>query len=167
MKVEPDPIDAGLGASQRVVDARQAADLHTDDGVRHATRSSRRTARRRRLRTPAAIGRCAGEPTGSGHSELVERCLELVLGVDSDQPVDFLAVFEDQHGRNGRDAQAARRVLVFVGVHLADLDLAFVLARQLFDGRAQASGKGRTTEPRNRPRLGSGNPGPPTSSFRR
>ena len=72
-----------------------------------------------------------------------------------------------KHRGNGRDAQAARGFLVFVGVHLADLDLAFVLTRQLFDGRVRACGKDHTREPRNRPPLGSGNPGPPTSSYRR
>ena len=35
VKVKSDPIDTGRGASRHIFDASQAADLHSDDGVKH------------------------------------------------------------------------------------------------------------------------------------
>ena len=71
------------------------------------------------------------------NAQLREGRLEFRFGVDADQAINFLATVEDQDGRDGRDPQAARGILVLVGVHLADLDLALEFARELLDRRCE------------------------------
>src|SRR4051794_29271438 len=76
------------------------------------------------LVSPQTLMRTSSAATRSGNPELLERGLELRLGVHADEPVDLLARLEDQHGRDRRDPEAPRCLLVLVGVHLANLDLA-------------------------------------------
>ncbi len=78
---------------------------------------------------------CELRLTGFGlDPQLCQAILELVLGVHSDQAVDELPTLEDQDGRDGGDTEFARNVGVFVGVKLADLDLAQVFGREFVDG---------------------------------
>ena len=72
MEIEPDPVGARSAQADGFIDARQAADLDADHGMRHARGLGRRTAQKDQpSRTRRAVtGGTASEP-GSGDTELV------------------------------------------------------------------------------------------------
>ena len=55
--------------------------------------------------------------------------------------IDHSATAEQFDGRNAADLKLLRQVLVFVGVHLDDLDLAFLLAGDLLEHRPKRAAR--------------------------
>src|SRR5271166_940523 len=124
VKIEPDPENAGVKAVGGFPHPSEPAYLDADGSA-----GGLRVELHRRTRHD--------KPTGSGEPELGQSVLKLLFGVHPHQPVDFLTVMEDQNRRNRGDPQAARSVLIFVGVHLTDFDPPLVLAGQFLDGRGK------------------------------
>src|SRR5207237_7983317 len=79
----------------------------------------------------AGLGLSAGWGWRRGADVRLEPLHQLWLGHEADDALDSLAVREQDHRRDARDAEVHRRVLVLVDVELDDPQLAGLLSGDL------------------------------------
>ncbi len=118
MEAESDPVGLAAARQRRGPFIREATDLDLEqwEGAR-------------------------AQETPSFSSE----AFELRLGVHADQAVDFLAPWKIKT-IGIAEIRSPRGLPVLVGVHLADLDLAFRTPRRVFQSSALAYGRDHTKE---------------------
>ncbi len=106
------PIQSAPSSTQAERPRRgQTADLHPDDRNETRQESSQNETWQNRSE-PTVLGLVAAPGSRLRNAEVRQQLfLELVLAIDSDQLVDFLAVLEEHDGRNRRDSQATRSLL--------------------------------------------------------
>src|SRR6266508_2733789 len=68
-----------------------------------------------------------------GHEVRLEPLHQLRLGHEADDALDHLTILEQDHGRDARDVEVHRRVLVLVNVELDDAQLARLFRRDLLE----------------------------------
>ena len=166
MEVKSDPVGTGFDASEGVFDALVTPQIFTPttDWDTRRVHTKRPAGSKKPIR--AGLSLAAGGPA----QETPKFCNSFSLNLFSPLTPTSLSTSLPSL-KNTTVGIAEMRgsgcLLVFVGIHFADLDFALVVcppASRLLTG---ASGKARTTEPRNRPPPGSGIREPPTSSYRR
>ena len=71
----------------------------------------------------------------------LEECANLRQRLGADEFIDDTSAAKQLHGRNAADLKLLREILVLVGVHLDDFDLAGVFVGELFEhGTERATG---------------------------